>query len=525
MIKLAIQTILPGFSASDNIRKKGEFGASLGIDPVLPDTDGGTRPSGIIRPTQYAKFSGSNVNATPLFIRTNPKTATTYVLLSNGRLISYNSSLGSETLVGTLTNAKCNGAEYYDNYIHFAGTVLQGRYGPLDGTPTLTQDYWNGTLGLTALRNEDYPDINGVTIPNHFMWRHTDNALYICNVLATNKGSLNKIKTTKTTVEGDTDDTEKPSTADALDLLYGWYPVTMCSFGTYLLIAFIEGTKTTIKQKPARLILWDTVSDSYEDVTVDKNFSEPIISALQPLNNGSVMIYSGKGGTKRGCRVDMFQSLNAVQPVGYYPDLFPPLQGAVDSYSGRNIFGTGCTIPATAGCVIAEGSPYPEMPMGTHNVIKSTLAGASPMVSALAYVQQDNADLVPIIGCKDAVSTQLEKLTDSTNTSLVIKIYFDNGSKNTTLATIDNTSDRWASKHEIDIKSENLMGKNDFYIQFEWQNGDILRSEKEIIGKHFNIDRIHFNFASALSAVAGSATAFLGAIQYPMVIEINDAIR
>ncbi len=522
MINLAIKTILPGFSASDNIRKKGEFGASLGIDPILPDQDGGIQPSGIIRPTQYVKFSGSNVNATPLFIIPNPKNTNVYVFLSNGRIVRYNNSLGSETLIGTLTNAKCNGAEYYDNYINFAGTVLQGRYGPLDGTPSLTQDYWNGTLGLTALRNETYPKINGVTIPNHFMWRHTDNKLYICDVLVSNKGALHSLKTTKTTVEGDTDD---GSDHDTLDLNFGWWPVVMCSFETYLLIAMIEGVSTTVLQKPARLILWDTVSDSFQDVTIDGNFTEPIISALQPLSDGSVMIYSGKGGTQRGCRVSRFLSLNAVQHIGYYADMFPPLQGAVDAYAGRNIFGTGCTIPTEAACAIAEGSPIPDMPLGTHNIIKSTLAGASPMVSALKYVQQDNADLVPIIGTKDADSTQLEKLTNSTNTSLVIKVYFDNASKSITLATIDNTSIRWASRHEIEIKSENLQGKNDFYIEFVWSNGAIFRTDKETIGKHFNIDRIKFNFATALSAVAGSASSFLGAIQMPIFVDINDAIR
>ena len=398
MPKLAIKTILPGFSASDNIRKKGEFGASLGIDPIMPDTDGGIEPSGIIRPTQFAKFSGANVNATPLFILTNPKDTNVYVFLSNGRIVSYSNTLGSETLVGTLTNNACNGAEYYDNYLHIMGTVLGARYGPLNGSPSLTQDYLNGTLGLTALRNETYPSINGVTIPNHFSWRHTDGALYICNVLATNKGSLTKIKTTKTTVEGDTDN---GSDSDSLDFDFGWWPIVGCSFNTFVLVAFIEGVSTTVLQKPARLVLWDTVSNSFEDVTIDKNFTEPIISALQPLSDGSVMIYSGKGGTQRGCRVSRFHSLNAVEHIGYYADLFPPLQGAVDAYANRNIFGTGCTIPATAGCVIAKGSPIADVPLGTHNIIRATASGDNPMITALRFVQQDNADLMPVVGWKD----------------------------------------------------------------------------------------------------------------------------
>lgn len=524
MLNYQVNTILPGISSSENIRKKGEFGASLGIDPILPDTDGGIRPSGLIRPVQYAKFSGSNVDATPLFILTSPKTALVYIILSNGKIISYDSSLSSEALVGTLTGSACYGAEYYDNALYLSRGTDIARLYPLNGSATLTQDYWTTTLSLAALTSASYPSINGITIPNHYMWRHTDGALYICNVLSSNKGSLNKIKTTKTTVEGDTNNS---SEANVLDLDYGWWPVVGCSFGTYVLVAFIEGTNTSILQKPARLILWDTVSDSFEDVTIDKNFSESIISALHPMDDGSIMIFSGKGGTTKGCRVDRFYSLNAVQHIGYFPDLFPPLQGAVDFYSGRTIFGSGCSIPSSAGCVIGIGSPIPEVPCGAHNIAKSILSGSSPMVSALKYVQQDNMDLVPIIGCKDASSYQMEKKTNSTNTSLVIKAYFDNGSSNTTIATIDNTSIRWASKKQIKIKSRNLIGRNDFYLQFEWQNGCIYRTEKEVVlsrNGRFNIEEIKFNFATALSALTESASTFLGAIELPISILVNEQI-
>lgn len=524
MIALQIKTILPGISSSDNIRKSGEFGASLGIDPILPSEDGGIRPSGLIRPVQYAKFSGSNIDATPLFIITNPKTAIIYVILTNGKIVSYNSSLANETLVGTLTGGTAHGAEYYDNALYLARGADIARLYPLNGSATLTQDYWTSTLSLAALTSAAYPSINGITIPNHFMWRHTDGVLYICNVLSSNKGSLNKIKTKKTTVEGDTNN---GSEADTLDFDYGWWPVVGCSFGTYVLMAFIEGTDTSILQKPARLALWDTVSDSFEDVTIDKNFKEPIISALQPLDDGSIMIFSGKGGTIKGCRVDRFYSLNSVQHIGYFPDLYPPLSGAVDFYAGRTVFGSGCSIPASAGCVMGVGSPLPEIPCGTHNIVKSILLGSSPIVSALKYVQQDNIDSGIIIGAKDASSYQMEKKIDSINTSLVIKAYFDNASSNITLATINNISIRWASKRKINIKSRNLIGRKDFYLQFEWQNGCIYRTEKEIVmskNGRFGITEIEFDFATALPALAGSASAFLGAIELPITIKINEQI-
>lgn len=119
----------------------------------------------------------------------------------------------------------------------------------------------------------------------------------------------------------------------------------------------------------------------------------------------------------------------------------------------------------------------------------------------------------------------LDKLTTNTSTSLTITVYFDNAASSIQLAVIDNTSIRWASKHEIDIYSEQLRGKNDFYIEFVWGNGAIFRTEKEPITKHFNINRLKFNLASALPAKADSAEAFLGAIQMPLLIDVLDSIR
>lgn len=118
----------------------------------------------------------------------------------------------------------------------------------------------------------------------------------------------------------------------------------------------------------------------------------------------------------------------------------------------------------------------------------------------------------------------LEKLTTNTSTSLVIKVYFDNANSNKTAATINNTSVRFASSKVIDIQSSELRGKNDFYIQFEWGNGAVWRTEKEVIGRNFNIDRIKFNLDAALPVKAASAEAFLGAIELPITYIINDEI-
>jgi len=265
-IPFRISSIFGGLSVCDYFNLPGQFQCSLGIDPGMPAQDDGDKPSGYIRPTKMVLFSGANVNATPLFIITNPKTTNVYVILSNGRIISYNSSLASEAIAATLTEAAGNGAEYYDNYIYVAGTTDISRYGALNGSPSITQSYWKTTLSLAALANTEYPSINGVVMPNHNMHRHTDDKLYICDVFGAsganqNKGLLHYIKTTKTAVEGDTND---GSAYNALDFDFGIWPTCIETYQTDLVVGLIEGISTGIKQKPAKLSFWDTSSASYQ---------------------------------------------------------------------------------------------------------------------------------------------------------------------------------------------------------------------------------------------------------------------
>ena len=397
MPTLAINSI-KGVSSSEDLRGEGEFGASLAIDPLMPITDTDIRPSGFIRPTQVAKFSGATVATAPKWMITTPKDTNCYVLCEDGKVHLVTSALA----MGTSLNAGAqigdgtgNGMEYYNNNLAIATGTDIALLEDLAGTPTLDDNYWTSALSLTALVDTTYPSINGNPIPNHMLHRHTDNKMYICDVVA-NVGSLHYLKLTKSSLEGDTND---GSTYQALDFQAGWYPITMCSFGTYLLIAFIEGVNTTVDQKPARLVLWDTVSASFEDVTIDDNFSEPLITALQPLRDGSVMIFSGKAGG--GCRRDKFFGLNQVQPIDYNADNYPPFQGAVDKKGDRVAYGTKVTIPSAGACVLADGSHNPKIPLGLHNIAKSSASGANPQITALKYFIQSANKQMPIIGWKD----------------------------------------------------------------------------------------------------------------------------
>ena len=112
---LRIQSVLGGISPSQYFAGEGQYSSGIGIDPDFPITSSDTRTSGAIVPSVYEKFSASEVNSHPVAIIRTPKSSTVYVVLANGKLISYSSSLGSETLIGTVTGSVANGAFYYNN--------------------------------------------------------------------------------------------------------------------------------------------------------------------------------------------------------------------------------------------------------------------------------------------------------------------------------------------------------------------------------------------------------------------------
>ena len=137
------------FGASD-----GQFEASSGIDPDLV-ISGDTLALGAATPCAMTKFSGSNVNDKVIAIVNCPQNTNTYVVLANGRLVRYNSSLASETLIGTVAGDNAEGATYYNNYIYIFGTGKGkddvSRYGPLDNIPSLVDGIWaGGSLTMTT---------------------------------------------------------------------------------------------------------------------------------------------------------------------------------------------------------------------------------------------------------------------------------------------------------------------------------------------------------------------------------------
>lgn len=409
-IPFKISSIFGGLSICDYFNVAGQFQASIGIDPDMPATDDGDKPSGYIRPTKMVKFNGSNVDSVPLFIVTNPKTEHIYVILLNGKVIRYDKDLTNETLIGTMsTNVK--GADYYDNYIYISTTIKIGRLGPMDGTVTLDTDYWNADLSKTALTNNTYPSINGVEIPNHQLHRHKDNRLYICDVLAGNKGCLHFIETTKTTVEGDTDDGSTHTALD--DFGYGVWPVCIGEYQTDLVVGLIEGVSTNMKQKPARIAFVDVASGTTQSIDItsitSRELPDPLVTAIKNVN-GTCYVFSGFA--TGGCRISKIVSGYSLEEVAWLPEQYPPItESAVDHILNRFVFGSNTVEPEVAGAVFSIGAKSRGIPMGVHVPLRATAVGANPWVTAVKYVQVNGKIIQPIIGWEDDTTVGLDKIT------------------------------------------------------------------------------------------------------------------
>lgn len=165
--EIIVPSIFEGMMPSGQFGGENEYLMGLGIDPDVPLTDdpADIRTGGFIRPVNYSKFSGSEIDAMPVAILTTPQSDLTWVILANGKIIAYESDLTSSNyhLVGQVAGSHARGAWYYNNYIYIAGTGTAhddlSRVGPLNCIPfdnqttnfTVGATLTGGTSGATAI--------------------------------------------------------------------------------------------------------------------------------------------------------------------------------------------------------------------------------------------------------------------------------------------------------------------------------------------------------------------------------------
>lgn len=510
MGKISVDSILGGHSALTHFAARGQFRASLGIDPAQPiddaDSKYSTIGSGLLRPAASQKFSGAVIVSSPLWMVPNPKDANVYVQDAAGSAYTIDATFNTVTGLadgGSLSSSLGNGCEYYDNYIYFFKNTDVARYGPLNGAPAFNGTYWTSTLSKTALTNTAYPTTfkNNIQLPNHVGHRHrADGKLYFGDVVG-NLGTIHYIKTTKTAVEGDTDN---GSTYGALTLGYGEWPTEIESYGTDLAIALYEGSLGGLRQPRAKIAFWDTTSASANKV-ISVEYPDQIITAMKNVN-GVLYVVSGNFNS-RGFRITRFAGGYSFDEVFYSETGEPCLPGAIDGTLNRVLIGSHTTVPESDGCVYAHGLQKTGLGKGIFNVMRATGGNSSTSVTAVCLA--DNAEFgfyVPIIGWSqagdgstgasygmDKQATQYNNAPSvwwsnlyrigrpftinsiriplaqavAANMTLIPTIYLDDGSSSVALTTINNTNYP-NSQQNIVIRPQDLSGKHNFWLELRW---------------------------------------------------------
>lgn len=362
-LQIRIESILGGHAELQNFPNEGEFLGSVGIDPSQGNIGANNNPiaTGSIIPVPIANISSSNLGNIPFWISAaHPKTSSvSYCYDASGSVYTAAPRVPDFTGLsdgGSMENSSGNGMAYYDNYIYFAKNTTVARYGPLNGTPAFDGNYWTSTLSKAALTHTtNYPAANlpqaYVTYPNHVMHRHSDGKLYFGDVVD-NRGTIHYISTTKTSVEGDTDN---GSTFGALTFGYGLWPTAIESYGSGLAIALYEGDGASeTRGQRAKLAFWDTTSQNVNQITWVE-FPDPVISAIKNIN-GVLYIMSGLNRNS-GFRISRYVGGYSVEEV-YYSSLgVPPFPGAVDGSSNQLLFGSQISLPSSnsPGCVYSFG--------------------------------------------------------------------------------------------------------------------------------------------------------------------------
>lgn len=401
-LSIKINSIKGGWSPYSYLAGADQFQASIGIDSDHPIDNGTSKVRGAgnsIVPMRYQKFSDTDLSGSPMWITTSSRTPTggtysgedrVFVYASDGEFLTYSSQLtsASEAVIGTPTGGAGNGMAYYNNYIYLATDDDIARYGPMDGTPALTNDVWTGaTLGTqTALTNPTYPTVKGqVKYPNHSMHAHNDGSLYFCDVV-NGAGVIHRITTSKTTNEGDTDN---GSSYNVLDLPPGFYPTDIESYGENLAISAIQtsgqsgASNTLLRQGKSAIFFWDTTSSApYARVDIQ----ETIVSAL--LNkNGE--LYAFAGNQWNGVTVLKYAGGFSMQQVAFLDEGYAPFPGAVDYYGDRVVWGGSATFPSSSAGTFSVGYKSSQLsPYAVNHIAKSTSTQTNPVITAVKYVQQ-----------------------------------------------------------------------------------------------------------------------------------------
>lgn len=415
---------------------------------------------------------------------------------AGAKFLSYSSALGSETVVASPASATGNGLAYYNNYIYIATNTDIARYGPLNGTPAYTASVWTGaTLGsLTALTNTTYGFQSSYAFPNHPMVVHGDGALYVCDYI-NGAGKIHRVKTTKTTFEGDTNNV---SAYGALTLPFGFLPTDIQSYGTDLVILAVQTTDTVINQGRAAMFFWDASATTFYRGPL--YLPDSLATALE-IMNGYLYIWSGNASG--GVRLSKYIGGDSIQEILFQEEGTPPPPGATSVYGNRIYWGNHITYPADVLGVFSWGSKTERLPAGLHCVARANNTTTTmPAITALVPAEQANGSRNRLlIAWRDSAGYGISKLSTTgthiavwrseivnvggkfkieeiriplgaavtTNMSIIPKVLIDDASTTVTLPTISTTLYDGARKVEYySLELNECLGQNNFMLELNW---------------------------------------------------------
>lgn len=505
-LTIKIENVLAGQTQFANFASKGQFGSSLAIDPDLPAISGGTKASGFLAPVPSTKVSSTTITNPPLWIIPNPKLVANYIYDNGGKVYTMTSAgVVVAGFSGTaLTASGGNGAVYYDNYIYFAKNTDIARTGPLNGARTLNQNYWTSTLSKSAMTDTTYPTAirPAIEYPNHPMHVHKhSNKLYIGDYSATGIGVIHYIRTSKTTVEGDTND---GSTQNALDFPAGWMPMDIESYGTDLAIAVFEGnTSGANTGGKAKVVFWDEPNSPaswYKTVELP----DEICTALLNVN-GTLYAFSGNLGAS-GVRISRLVGGYTFEEFAYLQDSCSPFAGAVDHNMGRIFFGGYADHLGDYACIWGLGSKMKGFEKSLFNVMRFTGTAGTPAGTTSLSLEGNQGFLAPkpFLGWSDGTNMGIDlpnttygvstfrsetfrigvpfKVTKvriplaqavGANMTLIPTVYVDDESSSTALTTINNTNYSNSERNIIYMQPE-IYGRHNLMLELAWSGTALL---------------------------------------------------
>lgn len=364
--QIKIDTIFDGFTPSDLFGSAGQYETAIGIDPDMPISESGKKAAGIIRPVNYESFSQDKVNSYPIAFITTPKNSNIYVVLANGRLLSYDSSFENETLLGTTSEAVAQGAFYHNNYICIMTNTDVSRYGPLSGTPALVNNVWTAaTLGSqTQLANTTYP-VSLLSVPylNHHGVTHSDGAAYFLDML-NGIGRVHKIQTTMGSFEGDTN---SGSAYEVLDLPANYMPITICSVGNDLVVAASFTQNSIIHQGKAALFFFspvDVTPSYYKSINIPYS-----ICSVLTYNNGELLGFAGD--IRGGYSLFRYAGGDTVEPLKIIESGSPPLQNAHAAVGQKIVWAADNESPMVSSGLYGYSSKSGLFSRGLHHIALS----------------------------------------------------------------------------------------------------------------------------------------------------------